>query len=657
MRLLLAVQRRVTALHLAVATSAGVVCLSAAYTALRWLTIPISIRVAAGVTVGCVAGWAAFRRGQNLRTLAAAAVAVERTRPQCRNLVITAEEILRYPERANSWIAAQVFEDAATTAADLNAGDVIPALRAAGTCAAVLAMAIAIPLVPLRSSEQKVGSFLTEGPGAQIATSGSAITVTIRPPAYTGSESSIVHNPERLDVLEGSRLTVGVSDSAPHRIRFGNQLLGEISTGRTVELVARESGYFAVEDAHARRLIAVAVAPDNVPVVRIDQPARDLLLPDSTRAIPLRLHASDDHGLQTLEVRYTKVSGTGEQFEFVEGTMPVRVDRFSAREWRGDASLTLQTLGLEPGDSLVYRAVAKDARPGSEGVSASDTYFVEIAGPGQVALEGVDMPPDEERYALSQQMIVLKIERLRVRERTLTRERVAEETANIAAEQRAVRANFVFLLGGHVEDEEVEAEQATEISEGRLQNTARRDVNAAIREMTRAEQGLVAVDTAVALPPARAAVTALQRAFGRSRYLLRALPGTGRIDPARRLSGTLTTAASWRRDLEGAPAREGAVARDLLERVASIKGDTSLDPRTVEQLAERALAVDASSPTWRNISARLLQLRTADRPDSRRAQLDAIVLELQREAERGLLPRTTLSDAASPLRRAWERQR
>ena len=36
-----------------------------------------------------------------------------------------------------------------------------------------------------------------------------------------------------------------------------------------------------------------------------------------------------------------------------------------------------------------------------------------------------------------------------------------EQTGAIAAEQRAVRGNFVFLMGGHVEDEEEEAEQST----------------------------------------------------------------------------------------------------------------------------------------------------------------------------------------------------
>ncbi len=362
------------------------------------------------LAVALVAAWTVLHRSRRERTLAAAAIKVERTLPACRNLVITAEEIQRHPDRVNGWIAAQVHADAAAAIRDLPAADVVPALRVTGICAGMLLAAFAFLLVPVQRNNQKVAPPPAGAPGYQNPATPAPVTVTIRPPAYTGSEPTVVHNPERLEVLQGSRLTVGVSAGEPHRIRYGDTVLGEVSGDRTVDLIARDNGYFAVEDAHGRRrLIAVAVSADHLPVVRVDQPARDLLLPDSSRTIPVRLSASDDLGLQLLELRYTKVSGTGEQFEFVEGTIPVSVDRSSAREWRGGSKLTLETLGLEPGDSLVYRAVAKDARPGSEGLAASDTYFIEIAGPGQVALEGVDMPPDEDRYALSQQMIVVKM--------------------------------------------------------------------------------------------------------------------------------------------------------------------------------------------------------------------------------------------------------
>jgi hypothetical protein len=283
---------------------------------------------------------------------------------------------------------------------------------------------------------------------------------------------------------------------------------------------------------------------------------------------------------------------------------------------------------LEPGDSLVYRAVARDKRPGDAGQASSDTFFLEIAGPGQVALEGFEMPPDQERYALSQQMIVLKIRRLRARERTLPRPAVQEAAAAIAAEQRAVRSNFVFLMGGHVEDEEQEAEQSSEIAEGRLQSTARKAIDAAIAHMSRAEQALVAADTAAALPPARAAVEALQRAFGRSRYILRTMPVRSRVDPSRRLTGELSAAGDWRREPQPAAVdRESAEARALLSKLLdiaavahalrpaqglpSVPSDAGgrIDPDTLTTLAEQALAIDPGSASWQDVARRLGEAR------------------------------------------------
>ena len=37
---------------------------------------------------------------------------------------------------------------------------------------------------------------------------------------------------------------------------------------------------------------------------------------------------------------------------------------------------------------------------------------------------------------------------------------------NLAVEQRMIRAEFVFMLGGEINDEEVEAEQSVELQEG-----------------------------------------------------------------------------------------------------------------------------------------------------------------------------------------------
>lgn len=631
-RLMTAVRRRQIFVHAAyAAVMAAVVALP--------LNLPARVVVLALVTVSALL-WTRPRR-----TSAALARLIERACPASHNLVITAEELERHPQRASAGVRERVMVSAARVVAGLRPADVVRIPRG-GAAAAIAAVLLFLPAPDRRTVDRAVTTLASAvSPEAAAAPT---IRVTVDPPAYSRQPRASLTDPDRIDALEGSRIQFELPDG--WRVRFGDAAASN-------EFAARSSGYFAIESSASRevqRLVPLNVGPDRVPSVRIEAPGKDLLLPDGARTIPLRITASDDLALERLELRYTKVSGTGEQFEFVEGTLPIAIQRTSDREWSADGQLALAALKLEPGDSLVYRAVARDARPGDSGSASSDTYFVEVAGPGQVPLAGVEMPPELERYAMSQQMIVLKLERLRAREAKMTRQAVTEEAASLAAEQRTVRANFIFLLGGHVEDEFEEAEASHEIQEGRLENNARRDINAAISQMTRAEQGLTAVDTAAALPPARAAVQSLQRAFGRSRYLLRSLAVRSRLDPSRRLTGNLEGAGDWRRSLEEAPAREGEAARQLLANLLAIsvalRSGGSPDTKQLATLAESALAIDPAAPLWREIARDLLDVDDGD-------SLDPIVARVSQQASRGLVQPTPLSQPASALERAYMAER
>jgi hypothetical protein len=229
-----------------------------------------------------------------------------------------------------------------------------------------------------------------------------------------------------------------------------------------------------------------------------------------------------------------------------------------------------------------------------------------------------------------------------------------------------VRANFIFLMGGHVEDEEQEAEHSHEIQEGRLAHNARREMNEAIQYMSRAEQALVAIDTGAALPPAKAAVEALQRAFGRNRYFMRTLPTRSRIDPSRRLAGDLDEAAGFRRAPEP-PATSPTVAAarqllvELLELAPELREQPSgVAPARFTVLAERALAVDAASPSWQQVSAALLRVRDAlagGAGANAEASLKTAIDALQAEASRGAIPTVTSDDRNPALRGAWSQHR
>ncbi|HXW06047.1 MAG TPA: hypothetical protein VD833_12495 [Vicinamibacterales bacterium] len=617
--------------------------------ALLWITrgiVPGWARLAIVLGSGILASVLLYARRPALDrwSTRAAARAVERRAPESRNVVFTAAELIAHGDRAHAWIRERVFEDALRVSDAHAQSDLVPlrSTMALGVFGLLMAFALLWAPVPEPTSARPSARDAQESDDATFVIHG-----TITPPAYTGAAARSLVDPKEIEALQGSRLQLSVrARQGEWRVRFGSTDLPVASSGGElrVETTLKEPGYFAVEDGRGSRtrLIPLTLLPDHAPQIRVVTPGKDLLVPDASAAIAVSAEASDDYGLASVELRYTRVSGSGEQFQFAEGSVPLQVARHDPRSWSASGVLPLGRLGLEPGDALVYRIAARDARAGEAGLASSDTFMVEIAALGQPTLAGFELPPDRERYALSQQMIVLKIQRLRVREPRLARETLAEEAGGIAAEQRSVRANYVFLLGGHVEDEEEEAEHSHEIQEGRLQHSARRDIDLAIQHMSRTELALATVSTASALAHARAAVQALQRAFGRSRYILRSLAVRSRLDPSRRLVGELDRASSWQRDrLEPETDARAAAARrmreDLLRLLPEI-GSRRPPASEMSRLAEDALRTAPGDVNWQRLSALLQQLAAPDGPaEITRTLADALSL-LTEEAGRGTAP-------------------
>jgi hypothetical protein len=668
--LLRAVTRRARREDALRAAAWGALGASVTRVVLLLLAVPDSLTAIAALAIAAAGVAGVLWRRRSRWTLGAAAERVERQYPSSRNLIVTAEELLTRPAHVQPWMRTRVLDAADAFAHGVRPAAVAP-LRRIGTLSVVAVVAAGVVVVTgvperlaarVRDSRRKPAGASADARRTALPT----LAVTVRPPAYTGESERVFANPDRLTIVQGSEVRLSLSGAGQWRVRYGTQTVPVQSDGTQAraKLIPTESGYFALESSTSsdgRRLLPVTIEPDRAPIIKIDRPGKDLLLPDARGTIAVRAIASDDYGLRALDLRYTKVSGTGEQFEFVEGSLPLEVDRNSGRAWNAHGVFSLTALRLEPGDSLVYRAVAHDARPGDTGMAASDTYFIEVVGPGQVALPGFELPPDQQRYALSQQMIVLKLQRLRAKEPSLSREALEQETGAIAAEQRAVRANFIFLLGGHVEDEEEEAEQSSEIQEGRLRNNARREIEGAIKFMGETEQALIAVSPARALPPAKAAVDALQRAFGRNRYFVRTLAARSRIDPSRRLHGELDTASDWTRQLPATePDERIRAARAILARLFDTLGrDRSLasSDATVAALAEEALAVDPTSPEWQEISTHLAALRAAvaaQKPnDEIRRPLQAAVTALIAVSRKGAIADSEGVHGLESLRGAW----
>ena len=587
------------------------------------------------------------------------ATLVERREPACRNLLITANELMSKDLRpavagvGDDYVSGVVLREAARLVGTLDPRHLFPArgvflafVEGTMLCAATIALA-----------HRMRGT--TAGPGAHGASAAVAaidgVDVVVTPPSYAGRPAQTLHDPVRIEALSGSRIHVAVRARASsivlETLKGRDSLASPASSTFDADLVADADGFLALEPTlggrvGSKRLIGLSVVPDAPPRARITAPAKDLFLRDAHQAIDVAISADDDIGIASLRLHYTKVSGSGERFTFVEGDVPITIARTDAKTWTARAHWSLDGLGLSPGDMVVYRALVTDRRPGSV-PSESDSFIAEIVAPGGVAAAGFAVDPEQERYAVSQQMVILKTERLQAQKSSMSAEDFANAAAEIAIEQRKVRAEFVFMMGGEVGEapnpdaaisdlnEEAEAEGESDLAAGRMENRGRLALLRAIRAMSRAATSLTVADLPPALTYERTALTQLEQAFSRSRILLRALTEREKLDASRRLTGSLTDVTrDIRPSVEPTENVRVAELRKSLSSVVgvasqrSFAGDASV---TVSNAGASVLRVDPSSKPLQDVASNLSSAAVAierNRADDAHRDLERAVAGL-----------------------------
>lgn len=562
-------------------------------------------------------------------TTARAALEIEREAPHVGNLLVTIEQLIRQPRRVHAVVAGEMARQASIATATIEIRTARFA-RAPASLAAVVLCGALLFAFSLNRAGASHGVTIQTAAVLPAPNRAWTLSVHVRPPEYTRRAASTLANPAQVHVLEGSAVRLEIS-GAQHGLELVEPSTSATPLGRqgriqAIDLEARQTKFYLLREQErpeqGPRALALIVQPDKRPVVRISKPARDLAFSAPQGQISLAIDASDDLGLTDLSVRYTHVAGSGETFSFKEGTLPIRVARPAPDRWSGSGELSLASLGLQTGDTLVYRAVARDAKPGAE-PSASEAYLVEIGSVSGISSEGFALPVEKDRHAISQQMIIVKTERLLASQRQLQPGALREQSRLLGVEQRMVRAEFVFMTGGEVEDEEEEAAHSHDLVEGRFENEGTRELLTAVREMSRAEAALNESTLSEALVFERAALQALQRAFDRRRYFLKTVPERARIDASRRLTGE-------RADATGAshPRREPLDSGELgaLREISQALAEVA--ERDRGGLAETAARLGALAPMDPSVQAMALRLAEAEgaAPHERRA----VVLEALR---------------------------
>lgn len=661
-------RRRVAAWTL---TGAGV----AVGVALVCLALPALGLMGRGPAIALGLGWVLF--GALLGALFAGRgnaridLEIERRTSAFRNLLVTAAELLglvasrRFPPHGpppevSPAIVQLVASRAARQASLLDVASLFPLQRPAlwlvGGMALWSALAVAVPARSAADAVDSAAVVATAGPGPGAAPAIDAVDIVLTPPPYTGLPERIEADPTRLEVIEGTRIAVSVQAVAETlqlaTLDGSRELVPGPDGSFAAEIVAAADGFLSLEPrvdgrAGPRRLVGLVVTPDAAPRVRVTEPGRDLFLPDPQVEIPLVATASDDFGLAELRLTYTIVSGSGETFEFTEGELEGQTTRENSSSWSIGADLLPAALGLSLGDMVVYRAIARDRRPGAAEV-VSDAFVVEIVGENAAITGGFALESDEEREALSQRMVIIKTERLLARRASMPADEYAAEARRIAAEQRLVRAEFVFMMGGEIQDEVEEAEHEHEVAAGRLELAGRQEMSRAVQWMSQAATLLTNADLEAALPLEESALEALQSALSRSRYILRTMAPRQSIDLARRLSGPPGPPDAARAGEAVRSDPQVAALRRLLAEIAAATGASAaaLDRSRLADLAEEVLRLDPSSAELQDVAA---DLAAATAPQADAQALVAAAMDALRDrlaAGLPVAPSATDADAA-----------
>jgi hypothetical protein len=457
-----------------------------------------------------------------------------------------------------------------------------------------------------------------------------AWSVRVVPPAYSALPAVTYGDVNNVSALSGSTVVVSGAGPAPHAE------LTAVNAKRATMVAAREDAsrwQFTVLAGSApqtarvsrggtTRLLIVEGHADSVPRVSLDAPARDSVFREPRGAVPMLATVQDDIGLTRAHFELIVTSGEGERFT-------VRTLLLRERSWPGSARirstelrgvLDLATLGLQAGDVVHLRAVARDAHPSaSREFGSSETRAFRIARPTEydsVAVEPAP-PPEVDKSMLSQRMLLMLTEKLDKAQKRLVRAEVLRESLKLARDQTRLRlavGDVVFqrLSGessaehahsaGDGHDHGVELQggklaMSTSSTTGMLEEGNDSPVVAinqplleAYNAMWDAGRALEQGNPHAAIPPMKRALEAIERSRAASRIYLRGKPPQVIVDIGKvRLTGKDTGQVTLRSARAALDARAADRDTRLVRAASQVTTNTMAARDSVALLRVEAL--------------------------------------------------------------------
>lgn len=308
---------------------------------------------------------------------------------------------------------------------------------------------------PSTASREAAGllSRAAEDPGDPLQ----RVIVEIEPPVYTG-QAAWRQESLGLEVAEGSRIRWRLPASAERAslIFAGQEPLPFVvaKEGLELEMEVRESGVYRLitgsDSLESRSSYSrLSVVPDESPKLRFVRPQDRLTsVTQPQDGVDLIVEATDDFGLQAVDLVITLAQGSGEMVEFRQQREPMRPDP-SGTEATLEGRLNLSEMGLQGGSEIYFFAEARDNRAPKANVGRTGTYILRVpAEGGAVADLGEGLPivlPPE--YFRSQRQIILDTEKLIADKSDLGTAEFQRRAESLGFDQRALRMRYGTLLG------------------------------------------------------------------------------------------------------------------------------------------------------------------------------------------------------------------
>lgn len=595
----------IRAVLLALTIAVGLLTVVHVFALGRWA---YGVALVAGVCAFAVVAW----RLPALRSLTRVALWVEERNPSLRYALVTVADGVQSPSLEAQALGTPWRGRARKTVLHSLA---LPVLIAATT----VATALWLPSTYRVTARKGAAVGGRTGAGQKVSDVLATVHVVVSAPSYAGRATVSLDDPTSVEALVGSAVTVSghgdpsrltaIADSSPRSV-------AQRGSGWSVALVmpARPAIVRLHAAAGRDRLIVLAPILDAAPVVTLLVPAHDTIVRRATGTHELRAQLRDDIGLRDAAFELVLSSGTGENFTF--RTTTIARTAFAGRtDGMLQARVSLDSLALQPGDILQFRAVARDGNNVTgPGVGHSDTRSLRVARADEYDSVSVDAapPPETEGQVLSERMLIDLTEALVKRQRALDRPTLVHESQRLADEQRKLRKRvgdvvFQRLGADPLSEEGSEAPErgkltpeevlkradavtgagAASVMDVEGDETPILSINKPLLEafnaMWDAGRALEVGEPSRALAPMRIALAAIQRARQAERIYLRGRPSAVIVDVAKaRLSGKDKGVASIRE-------RRGVVDPVVRRRNATFERVTALSARNPDAAADSLL--------------------------------------------------------------------